>query len=168
MHFDSFQHRIKCYVQRWILRRESYPSVKLDLRPPSYGLFNATDATTRFDTNVYVSNKTWAAILLVPSSILLACGIYGAIVKHMMRGPQILGYVSTMTRDNPYINLPSEGCTLDGLERGRLLKDLKTKLRDIAPQDEVGHIALTDAASFNPGRLVSSKLYAGPAFRVKQ
>lgn len=132
-----------------------------------WGVFNATNATTRIDTNVYICNKMWAAILLLVSAILLLCGIYSTVVKHMTRGPQILGYVSTMTRDNPYINLPSEGCTLDDLQRTRLLKDLKVKLRDVAPQDEVGHIALSDAASSKPGRLAPSRIYGGPVSKVK-
>ena len=69
----------------------------------------------------------------------------GAIVKHMTRGPIILGYVSTMTRDNPYIDLPPGGCTLDCLERTRLLKDVSVRLQDFAPDDAVGHIAFGSA-----------------------
>ena len=125
------------------------------------GYFNSTGVTITTVTDVYVCNKTWAAILLVASSVLLLFGVYGAIVKYKVRGPQVLGFVSTMTRDNPYINLPPGGCTLDGLERTRLLKDREIKLRDIAPGREVGHIALSDAKLFETERLAFSRLYAG-------
>ena len=42
-----------------------------------------------------------------------------------VRGSRILGYVSTMRRDNPYIDLTAGGYTLNCLDRVRLLKDLK-------------------------------------------
>lgn len=81
----------------------------------------------------------------------------------MVRGPRILGYVSTMTRDNSYVDLPSGGCTLDGLERARLLKDMRVRLQDVAPEDGVGHIALSSAETSEKGNLVSGRLYAGAA-----
>ena len=98
---------------------------------------------------------------MVASSMLLLFGVYGAIVKYKIRGPQVLVFVSTMTRDNPYINLPPGGCTLDGLERTRPLKNMEIKLRDIAPHHEVGHIALSDAKVFETERLAFGRLYAG-------
>ena len=128
-----------------------------------WGTFNATTATVTNVKEVYICNKTWATILLVASSTLLVCGIFGAIVKDRTRGPQVLGYVSTMTRDNPYINLPSGGCNLDGLERARLLKGWRVILRDVAPDHDVGHIALSDAISSDVDRLVHGRLYAGPS-----
>lgn len=91
------------------------------------GNLNKTTTTVTTVTEVYVCNRIWAVILFISSSVLLLCGLCGAFVKHMARGPQILGYVSMMTKDNPYINLPSGGCTLDGLERARLLKGLEVK-----------------------------------------
>ena len=125
--------------------------------------FNATTTTVTTFTEIYVCNKTWAVVLFVASSVLLLCGICGAIAKHMVRGPRILGYVSTMTRDNSYVDLPSGGCTLDGLERARLLKDMRVRLQDVAPEDGVGHIALSSAETSEKGNLVSGRLYAGAA-----
>ena len=126
------------------------------------GAFNTTLVAVTTVTDVYICNKTWAVILLVASSMLLLFRVYSAIVKYKIRGPQVLGFVSTMTRDNPYINLPPGGCTLDGLERTRLLKNMEIKLRDVAPHHEVGHIALSDAkVSFEFERLAFGRLYAG-------
>ena len=108
---------------------------------------------------IYICNRIWAIILLAASSVLLLCGLAGAIVKHMTRGPKILDYVSTITRDNPYIDLPSEGCTLDGLERAKLLKGLKIKLQDVAPDNVVGHIAFGSAEVLGMGKLKMDRLY---------
>ena len=125
------------------------------------GTFNTTTSTVTNFTDVYVCNKVWATILLIASTLLLVCGMCGAIVKYRARGPKILGYVSTMTRDNPYIDLPPGGCTLDGLDRARLLKDMEVKLRDVAAGDEVGHIALGLAQPFDKGGLILDRRYAG-------
>lgn len=130
------------------------------------GPFNTTIATITNVTDIYICNKIWAIILLAASSVLLLFGVYGAIVKHRIRGPQILGYVNTMTRDNPYINLPPGGCALDGLERTRLLKDMEVKLRDVTPRHEVGHIALTDAQPFKIEKLAIGRLYADSTYSV--
>lgn len=70
-------------------------------------------------------------------------------------------YVSSLTRNNPYVNQPPGGCTLDGLDRTRLLKDLRVKMQDVAPDHEVGHIALSDAKGSTPDGLASGRLYAG-------
>ena len=88
-------------------------------------------------TDIHVCNKVWAAILFVVSSVLLLFGLCGAIVKYMAGGPKNLGYVSTVTRDDPYIGLPVGGYTLDGLERVRLLKNVEVRVQDVA-QSEVG------------------------------
>lgn len=99
-------------------------------------------------------------MLFAASSVLLLCRICDAIVKHKARGPQILWHVSTMTRDNPFIDLPSRGCTLDGLDRARLLKDMEVKVQDVAAEDEVGHIALGAAHKFDAGNLITDRRYA--------
>ncbi|CAD6588389.1 MAG: hypothetical protein ASARMPREDX12_003254 [Alectoria sarmentosa] len=126
----------------------------------SLGTFNTTTTTVTNFTDIYVCNRMWAAILFVASIVLLLCGICGVIVKHMARGPIILGYVSTMTRDNPYIDLPSGGCTLDGLQRAKLLKDIKVKVQDVAAEGGVGHIAFGSAETFGTGKLIPGRLYA--------
>ena len=171
MSAEVFSHRFslllntywQCSVAPWY-RTGNFPS-NLSLLNDSNALFgpffNTTTATVRIDTDIFLCNKTWATILLVAASLLIACGLYGAMVKHRLRGPQVLGYVSTLTRDNPYLHLPDGGCTLDGLERARILKNMKVQFRDVAPDAEVGHIALTHSKNSSRKRLASGRLYAG-------
>jgi len=121
---------------------------------------NSTIATVTKLTEIYVCNKIWATTLLVASCVLLFCGVSGAIVAHRTRGPQILGRVSTMTRDNPHVVLPPGGCTLNGLDRSRLLKDLRVQVQDVATGEPVGHIALGDAG-VRSRRLAMGRSYAG-------
>ena len=92
---------------------------------------------------VYVCNTIWAVIQTTISILLLLFGILGSIGKHLALGPKILGYVSTMTRDNPYIPLPPGDGSLDGMERAKLLEDLHVKLQDVSSPDEDANIALS-------------------------
>ena len=154
----------QCSIVPWY-QTGNFPSNASSLNddPFIYGqqTFNTTTTTVTTFTDIYICNKIWAAILFVASSILLLCGLCGAIVKHMSHGPKILGYVSTMTRDNPYVDLPPGGCTLDGLERARLLKEVRVQLQDVVAEGEVGHIALGRAETYNgTGRLLPDRLYA--------
>lgn len=156
----------QCSIVPWF-QTGNFPSntSALNDKPLFYGegRFNTTTTTVTTFTDIYICDRMWAVILFIASCVLLLCGICGATVKHMARGPQILGYVSTMTRDNPYIDLPSGGCTLDGLERARLLKDLEVQMQDVAAEGGVGHIALGTAETIESGKLVSGRLYAGAA-----
>lgn len=158
----------QCSLVPWYLTgnfpaNESLPS---DIFGDVDGAFNTTTVTITNATDIYICNKTWAMILVVASSTLLLFGLYGAVVKHRTRGPQVLGYVSSMTRDNPYVNLPPGGCALDGLERTRLLKDVEVRLRDVAPRRGVGHIALSDAGPSDGAEgFAFGRLYAGTGVR---
>ena len=122
---------------------------------------NATTASITNLQPVYVSSRPWAIILLVASIVLFICAIYGAIIKYQTVAPDVLGHVSSLTRDNPYVPLPGGGTALDGLERARLLKNMKVRLQDVTPGDAQGHIALTNNEWRNYGKLRTDRLYGG-------
>lgn len=128
----------------------------------SYGLIvNATTASITHLRPVYVSSHSWATILLIASLLLFICAIYGTILKYQTVAPDVLGYVSSLTRDNPYVPLPGGGTALDGLERARLLKNMKVRLQDVTPGDPQGHIALRYDEWPNVGKLTTQRLYGG-------
>jgi hypothetical protein len=77
------------------------------------------------------------------SIIALAIGILGLLLKRMAKTPDILGYVSTMTRDNPHFEGPGGGERLDGVERAHLLRREDVKLMVVSDSsNNVGHVAL--------------------------
>ena len=129
---------------------------------------NTTADTVEY-TSVYRADKVWVGLTLVVSFVLLGCGIAGMAFKYGTKAPDILGYVSTMTRDNLFFNVGSEevrgegerdgmvgvdggrgrqekeaksGDRLDGLERARLLRRCKVQIADVKPWEEGGHVAL--------------------------
>ncbi|KAH8684987.1 hypothetical protein BGZ61DRAFT_495278 [Ilyonectria robusta] len=68
--------------------------------------------------------------------------ISGLVLEAFIRGPDILGFASSMTRDNPYVPLPPGGSHLDGTDRSRRLRDVRLELSDVRPDDENGYVAL--------------------------
>lgn len=107
-----------------------------------YQVANAQVLTT---VKVYRANFVWVVLLLVVSIILLLCAVASLLIRLFILAPDILGFVSTLTSDNilfqdqPDTMLSS---TLSGQNRAKKLRDLRVKIADVKPDDEVGHIAL--------------------------
>ena len=116
----------------------------------------------RLENVKYAANRSHAIILIVITVVLQICAIVGLVLKEMTSAPDILGYVSTMTRDNVHTAVPSGGNTLDGIERARYLSDMRVQLADARPADEIGHIVLRSVNNGNEsriGRLDKRRLY---------
>ena len=99
----------------------------------SESFFPSGSRTTKFtqEIPVYDANHSFTIILLLVALILQVCAIAGLILKYTATAPDILGYISTMAMDNPHINVPYGGNTLDGLEHARYLQNVKVQLADI-------------------------------------
>jgi hypothetical protein len=141
----------------------NFAGLNVTLDPDNLGFANYTTANIQIAIDKYVCSWTWLALLFFSSGILFVVSITGSILSRLTLGPEILGYVSTLTRDNPHIKLPPGGSTLDGPERSRLLKELWVRLEDSAEGQEVGHIALGSfekgGAKNVVGRLRKGRLY---------
>lgn len=138
-------------------RRLSTPDTVQDKLYLIQTLYNETRAEARAD-NVYTADRLWIAILLTSTMLLQALAILGVVLLVFIKSPDVLGFTSSMTRDNPYVNLPAVGSALDGAERARMLGDLRVHLADVRPRDEVGYIAFQPVPScghLEPERLRS-------------
>ena len=103
---------------------------------------NKTDAIITRTVPVYKANKRWVAVLVVCSSVLFLLGLTSFILSFSVAAPDIFDYVSSLTRDNPHIHIPSGGSGLDGADRARLLRRLPIQFGDVHPTSEAGYIAL--------------------------
>jgi hypothetical protein len=125
---------------------------------PFVGVNATGQLTTLYD--IFVCHFQWASVLLASASILSTTALIGLVLKYLTLSPDILSYMSTLTRDNPYIALPPGGTALDGDEKARLLRGVRVQLGDVAWNNSVGHIAL---ASVNRpegvARLKKRRLY---------
>lgn len=88
-----------------------------------------------------------ASYVLFFSIFLSMVGLYLLTDGSKVSPPDILGYFSSFTRDNPYMEIEEEtgfaGSALDGPQRTALLRNVKVRLGDVRASDsaEAGHIA---------------------------
>jgi hypothetical protein len=99
-----------------------------------------SNSTITITTEVYKCNYLWFSFLLVSSCILLMLGSVGTALSHLCHAPDMMGYVSSFTYNNPYMSVPPGGESLGAMDRARLLRDVKVKIGDARVDDEVGHV----------------------------
>lgn len=100
---------------------------------------NSTDATATITNKVYLANRAWVTVLIITTLILELLAVLGFVLRFMIRGPDILGFASSLTRENPSTPLAAGGTGLDGPDRAR---DMRVQLVDVQPNDEIGYIAI--------------------------
>jgi hypothetical protein len=110
---------------------------------------------------MYKASVPWIFILFLYSGILLVLGIANIVVVLQTSVPDILGYVLSLTRENPYVKIPTGGSVLDGTEWARLIRDLEVQFADLQEGEEVGYIALESLESDAPtaSRLRKNRAY---------
>jgi hypothetical protein len=70
----------------------------------------------------------------------------------------MFGFVTSMTCENPHMQLSEGVSTLDAMERARVLKDVDVFVGDVQSDRDVGHIALAAGAPLR--KLERGRLYA--------
>ncbi|KAL1656652.1 hypothetical protein SLS61_000448 [Didymella pomorum] len=134
---------------------DTFQQTAVNLDSPFIGASSSATATT--NEQIFVCNFAWFALLLVASSVILITGFAAVVLKRKTLGPEMFGFVTSMTYENPWLHLPKGGTMLDGMERARLLKDIEVRIGDVRGEDEVGHIAL--AAGVPLRELERGRLY---------
>ncbi|KAK2787597.1 hypothetical protein FQN53_005047 [Emmonsiellopsis sp. PD_33] len=106
-----------------------------------YYCFVPVPATgTRHSGEVYICHRAWLGVFLTICIVLQIMALGAVVLKRLTLAPDILGYVSSYTRDNPHTPVPG-GTFQDGLARSRLLKDVRVMLGDVRSAEQVGHIS---------------------------
>jgi hypothetical protein len=121
-----------------------------------------TTATITWTIPVYRANVPWCMTLLFTTGILISFGVLNLGMSCYTIAPDLFSYAASMTRGNPYTDVPGGGTALGGTERSTLLKKLKVQVADIRPGDEVGYVALRSVvrrSEFNQGRLRKGRMY---------
>jgi hypothetical protein len=104
----------------------------------------------------------WLALDMATCAILFVAALVGFWLRRHTVVPDVFGYVSSMTRDNPHVRLPEGGSTLSGLDRARALKHVKVRIADLRSDSAVGRIGLTvadDGGGGAVGTLNESRQY---------
>ncbi|KAJ4384221.1 hypothetical protein N0V86_001068 [Didymella sp. IMI 355093] len=126
-----------------------------DIDSPFIGA--TTTAVTTYKMQIFVCNYIWLALLLTSSTVILLTGGIALVLKRRTLGPEMFGFVSSMTYENPYVKIPAGGSMLDAMERARLLKDIPVCIGDVDGEEQIGHIAL--AAGVAVRKLEKGRLY---------
>lgn len=90
----------------------------------------------------YAISWPWIVVDFVSCLILLGAAIISTWLRLHTLAPDIFGYVSSLTRDNPHVELPNNGTTLNGIERALMLKKVKVKIGDVSAPEEPNRIGL--------------------------
>ncbi|KAK5080394.1 hypothetical protein LTR05_008643 [Lithohypha guttulata] len=86
----------------------------------------------------------WIAVDYFSCLLLLVAAAYSFWLRKKTLAPDIFGYVSSLTRDNPHVPVPPGGSTMSGIERARHLQDYKLKIVDVKG-GEVGKVGVAVA-----------------------
>lgn len=80
----------------------------------------------------YRISWVWIPIDFIASFILLAAAIASWRLRLKTLAPDIFGYVSSLTRENEHVSLPTQGSMLSGMDRARMLKRVKVKIGEVS------------------------------------
>jgi hypothetical protein len=114
-------------------------------------------AYTTTTEEIYLCNIPWLVLLMTSSVIIFSIGAMGLVLKHRTLAPELFGFVTSMTYENPWVNIPRGGTMLDATERARLLKDVEVYIGDVRGNEDVGHIAF--AAGVPLRKLERERMY---------
>ncbi|KAI9794119.1 MAG: hypothetical protein M1835_006800 [Candelina submexicana] len=146
----------------WYLTGGATRNLSLQQSTPSLQTI-ATPASIILSAEIYYCKRLWLGMLLLSSLVMLFCGIATVMLHYRVLAPDMLGHVSSLTRENRYTPLPPGGCALDGAARTRLLKNLRVRIEDVKWREGVGHITLSSVRgpADNVGMLRKRRLYTG-------
>ena len=109
-----------------------------------YPYLNATGTQTRRYPSIRCQYG-WLACLLAASLLLFITSFVPTAVRLAKQTPDLSLNISSMIRDNPYVDTPVGGAassTLDARQQARMWKNVKVRFGDVVPENEVGHLAI--------------------------
>lgn len=90
----------------------------------------------------YRLNWAWINLDYLSCGILLTASIFSFWLRKNTLAPDIFGYVSSLTRDNPYIPVTEGGSTLSGIDRAKHMEKVKIKIGDVGPSSEEAKVGI--------------------------
>ncbi|KAK3639334.1 hypothetical protein LTR56_012502 [Elasticomyces elasticus] len=104
------------------------------------------------NVRVLVCHKGWLIALTVSSVAMVLASLACPAIRWFRHTPELVLNISTFVRDNPYVDCPNTGTTMESMERARLLGKARVRLGDVATdRQEYGHLAI---GSYGDGKRV--------------
>jgi hypothetical protein len=130
---------------------------------PDIAFINTTASFTKRDASLYALNIPWLIVFFLSNVVMFAAAIAAVVFKLQCQTPDLLGYVSSLTRDSEFFKWQGgagRGSVLDGAERARILKEDRVRLMDVGRGEEVGRIALVpEGAPIKCRSVVPTRVY---------
>ncbi|KAF1958904.1 hypothetical protein CC80DRAFT_21927 [Byssothecium circinans] len=134
----------------------AFEQITQNITSPFIGATTTANVTS--SQQIFNCEFPWLALLLTSSTIIFIIGTVALVLKRGTLGPELFGFVTSMSYENPYVQIPDGGSTLDAMERAKLLKDVEVCVGDVHGEKDVGHIAF--AAGVPVRKLERGRLYA--------
>ncbi|KAI1028705.1 hypothetical protein LB503_002605 [Fusarium chuoi] len=119
---------------------------------------NTTATWTEFDKDMYRLDKPWFIVTIVSTAIVFICAIANIVIRQRIKAPDFLDSLAGLTRDSPFIDVPQDGSGKSGSDRLETIKNVKVRISDVNPDEEVGKIALS--TELNGPKLRWERIYA--------
>jgi hypothetical protein len=127
---------------------------------------SSTPAINYMQVPIYRTSLPWILTLTLTSLTLFLLSIYSLFLSTRIVVPDIFDYVSSSTRDNPYVEAPCGGSWMDGADRARVLRGARVRLGDVEDRREVGYIAVVSLGDGDEeGERMSGKVIRGRTYR---
>jgi hypothetical protein len=102
----------------------------------------------------------WVILDYVSTAILFIASIASLWLRKHTLAPDIFGYVSSLTRDNPHVPVVEGGSSLSGIDRAKAMGKIKIKIADIGEEDGVGRVGVVYLhENANAQSLSKSRMY---------
>lgn len=114
----------------------------------------------RTQAQVYVCNFAWLGVFLLSTVVMLVGAITGVVFSRKTIVPDYLGYVSSLAKESPWIRMPDIGVNMDGMDKARLVNEIKVRIGDViyvhGGHSEIGRLAfarLEETTKVKKGKL---------------
>ncbi|KAJ6015864.1 hypothetical protein N7540_010455 [Penicillium herquei] len=116
-------------------------TVKSDMGSAKFTLVPGN--AVEIDTDLTLStNPGWITAFILTIVLMMAASIITFYITTEILIPDVLGYVSSLTRDNPHIPDSDIPVLVGGLQRTHLLGSMPLRMGDVGPRDDIGTLGV--------------------------
>ncbi|KAL2063472.1 hypothetical protein VTL71DRAFT_5277 [Oculimacula yallundae] len=121
-------------------------------------------ATQINESQVYFAFFPWLIVFLFSNFVMLLAAFVGVYYSRKTIVPDYLGFVSSLAKESPFIRMPDAGVNMDGMDKARMVKEMKVRLGDVSAMEngksQIGRLAFARMEETSPvkkGRILRTR-----------